>query len=706
MTTERKLRLLMVDDVQERSGDLRERLLEGTWQAYPDLEFASSQEQAFELLDRHKYGLLLLDAKWNGRKGVHFLTEMRKRKVEVPVIVIGDPGDEKDGLEVLKAGARDYLDRSTMTGGSLNSAIRFAVKLHREELLHRQAEEALKRSEVDYRNLFEGVTDAVLIFEPETEMILEANRKACETYDLSRKEIIGLSLKNFSPDPGRGREEVRRMMKTREPCRFETVHFGKDGRTIDMMVTASVVEYQGKTAVLSVNRDITENKLAAMQIEKLAYQDALTGLPNRLRFDDRLNMALTHARREAYPLAVLYLDLDRFKVVNDSLGHKGGDILLRQVAARLTELIRGSDTLARLGGDEFILLLYKIAHAEDAGIVARKLLDLFRSPFDIEGRELYVTASVGICVFPQDGADGETLIKNADIAMYRAKQHGRNGYQFYLWAMEESGLERLTLETEMHRALEAGQFRVFYQPKVTLKTGEVLGMEALVRWQHPTRGLVPPVEFIGLAEETGLIVPLGSLVMREACQQTKMWHDAGWKDLVISVNLSAAQFQQQDLSQVIAGILKETGLEPRFLELEITESIAMRHVESTNRILAELTALGLNIAMDDFGTGYSSLSYLKRFPISTIKIDKSFVQDLMTNPNDASIARATIVMSHELKMKVVAEGVETKEQKNFLERHDCDEMQGYLFSGPLQAGEFEQLLGRVAVRKGPESQIQ
>ena len=419
----------------------------------------------------------------------------------------------------------------------------------------------------------------------------------------------------------------------------------------------------------------------------------MTGLANRIRFEDRLGLALAAARREGHLLAVLFIDLDRFKVVNDSLGHKVGDILLQQVADRLLPLIRLSDTLARVGGDEFVLLLSRIDQRDSAAVVARKIQEVFRKPFPVGQRELFVTPSIGISVFPEDGEDSDSLVKNADVAMYVAKQRGRDNYQFYSRAGQRGGIERLELESKLHHAIANEEFRVHFQPQVSLRTGVITGMEALVRWKHPTRGILLPGDFIGLAEDSGLIVELGMQVLKLACRQARSWRNKGYRDLSVAVNLSIRQLQESDFAARVREVLDETALPPGQLRLEITESVAMQNLEISIEALGKLKRLGVGITMDDFGTGYSSLSYLKILPVDTLKIDRSFIRDVARDTNDASIVRASIVLAHELRMRVVAEGVETPEQLHFLRQQQCDEVQGFLFSPALPAEKFEALLG-------------
>jgi len=433
-------------------------------------------------------------------------------------------------------------------------------------------------------------------------------------------------------------------------------------------------------------------KRAEETIKHLAYHDALTDLPNRMLFRDRLTVALAQARRAKRMLAVMFLDLDHFKVVNDTAGHEGGDKLLLSVARRLGGLVREGDTVARVGGDEFAILSSEIAHVEDAPEVAERILEGLRRPWVVQGQEFHVSTSIGIAMYPSDGDDAESLLRNADTAMYRAKERGRDNYQLFTPAMNATIAERLAVEGSLRRGLERGEFVVHYQPQVNLRSGQVVGTEALVRWQHPDRGLVPPAEFIPVAEDTGLIVPLGEWVLRTACAQNRAWQEDGLPPLRVAVNLSARQFQQRNLIDMVAQVLEDTGMDPHCLQLEITEDVAMQDVDITIAVLRSLRAMGVEIAMDDFGTGYSSLSYLKRLPVSAVKIDRSFVRDLTIDPNDAEIVAAVIAMAHNLKLNVIAEGVETEEQFALLKQRDCDEMQGYLFSRPAPTEAIEELL--------------
>jgi diguanylate cyclase (GGDEF)-like protein/PAS domain S-box-containing protein len=434
---------------------------------------------------------------------------------------------------------------------------------------------------------------------------------------------------------------------------------------------------------VSTGKDISERMQAQEHLQYLAHHDPLTELPNRAMLTERMRHAIQLSQRNNSRMAVLFLDVDRFKVINDSLGHEVGDKLLQNLAQRLCSSVREGDTVARLGGDEFIVLVEEIIDSSDVAHVARNIAEAFSRPVYLEDHELYVTTSIGISVYPEDGVETGILIKNADTAMYRAKDRGRNNYQFYSADMSSRAFERLTLESGLRRALEREEFTLHYQPQIDISTGRTIGVEALIRWQHPELGLVSPADFIPLLEETGMIVPVGEWILKTACQQNKYWQDQGIEGLTVSVNLSVRQFYEKDMVDMIGRTLEDTGLAPGLLDLEITESVIMKSADTTIETLKELNKLGVSLAIDDFGTGYSSLSYLKRFPIDRLKIDQAFVRDITTDPDDASIVSTIIAMAHNLKMGVVAEGVETVEQEQYLRDSNCEVMQGYLYSRPL-----------------------
>lgn len=552
----------------------------------------------------------------------------------------------------------------------------------------KQAEEVMER----YQLLSEQARDIILFFNREGG-IIDANEAAVRTYGYSREELLCLNVSDLRAPEAKGM--LAEQIKTAETdgVPYETIHQRKDCTMFPIEVNVQSTNLAGERVLFAIVRDITERKRAEDTINHLAFHDPLTDLPNRTLFFDRLGVALSRATRNQQMLAVMFMDLDRFKYVNDLMGHAVGDKLLRNVARKLKRCVRSNDTIARMGGDEFTILLPEIKREQDAAKVAKKILEALRKPWVVNGYEFQITTSIGIAMYPNDGQDKETLTKNADTAMYRAKEFGDN-YQFYTPAMNAKAVERLETEQALRRALEREEFEVYYQPQVDINSGRMIGVEALLRWHHPERGIVCPPDFIPPAEDIGLIVPIGEWVLHTACRQAKAWQDNGWPPLSMAVNLSPYQFRQKQLVETIEQVLIESGLDPHWLELEITESTAMHDVDFTIPTMRRLRAMGIRIAIDDFGTGYSSLSYLRRFPITTLKVDRSFVNDVLSDAEDAAIVDTIIVLAHNLNLKVIVEGVETKEQMDFFEKHSCFEMQGHLFSRPVPARQLEELMDK------------
>ena len=508
--------------------------------------------------------------------------------------------------------------------------------------------------------------------------VLGRNPRLLQGTDLAQPELIA----------------VRAALHDQRPCHVVLRNYRKDGSMYwNELNIAPVRNDAGMvTHYIGVHTDISDAKTHQDELARQANHDSLTGLPNRNLLWDRIDRACARTQRYGDFAAVAFLDLDNFKVVNDSLGHSLGDHLLRAVAQRLQSSLRAMDTVARLGGDEFVLVLSDQKGEPSVSGELQRIVESFSQPFAVDGRDVFITASVGVALYPQDAKDPEALMKSAELAMYRAKESGRNGYQLYTVEMQTRVTERLALEGRLRRALERGEFSLHYQPQVDLRSKRIFGVEALIRWNQPDLGMVSPAKFIPLAEETGLIVPIGAWVVRTACRQCKAWQDAGLPPVTVAVNISARQFREKNLLQVVAQILTETGLNPRQLELEVTESVIMHDAQQIIASLQAFRDMGVKLSVDDFGTGYSSLSYLKRFPVDRLKIDQSFVHDLGSDADDAAIAQAVITLGHTMGLRVIAEGVETPEQLAFLRRHECDEMQGYLFGKPMPADEFAKLL--------------
>jgi len=569
-----------------------------------------------------------------------------------------------------------------------------------QELQHalRERDEALNISQ---RNLhlaekvIESSLEGIMITDDKS-IIVSVNPAFTRLTGYSAEEVVGKTpaVLNSGRHDKTFYDAMWRRLREHGHWQGEVWNRRKSGELYPELLTiAAITDRDGQlTHYAALFSDITELKESEERIRHLAYYDALTGLPNRRLLDDRLRVALAHAHRNQRQLAVLFIDLDRFKRINDTLGHEIGDRLLVAIAQRLRDIVREDDTVARMGGDEFVAVLSDIENPDHAVQIARRLIDALKQPVYVGSHELVVTTSIGVSIYPDDGESAAGLVKNADIAMYRAKDTGRNSFQLYAPAMNARTLEHLALESALHRALERNEFELYYQPLYEAGQCRMVAAEALLRWRHPDLGLVPPADFIPLAEETGLILPIGAWVLRDACRQLALWRQQGHEELHVSVNISARQFHQPDFIAQAAHIVQEAGLSPRQLTLELTESMLMDDALETSRMLAQLHELGFGIAMDDFGTGYSSLSYLKRFPLSELKIDRVFIRDIERSTEDAAIVSATIGLAHSLGLRVVAEGVETAQQLAFLQQQGCDILQGFHFSPPLTVAELEKLL--------------
>jgi len=556
---------------------------------------------------------------------------------------------------------------------------------------------ALLRAEAKYRGLLEAAPDAIVVVNERGEIPL-LNLQAEKQFGYQPDELLGQQVTNIIPE---GFAERLVADGTRSPAEalsqqidtgIELTGRRKDGSEFPIEIMLSPLESTEGVLVTAAIRNVSAAREMSRQITHSAQHDFLTGLPNQILMNDRIGQAIAFAKRHTKKSAVLLLDLDGFKHINDSLGHPIGDKMLQSIAKRLIDCVRGSDTVSRQGGDEFVVLLSELEQSDDAAIIARRMLQTVADVHSIDHHDLHVTASIGVSIYPDDGPDAETLIRNAETAMYQAKENGPQSCNFFKLAMNVRAVERQSIEEALRTALERHEFTLYYQPKVNLRTGEIAGAEALIRWKHPTLGQVPPGQFISVAEQSGLILPIGDWVFREACTQAQAWISAGLPLASVAVNISAIQFRDEEFLQRVLGILEDSGLSPRSLELELTESVLMKRPELTELILKRLREKGVRVAVDDFGTGYSSLSYLRKFPIDTLKIDQSFIRQITTVPTETAIVAAIISMGQSLNLCVIAEGVETREELAFLRAHQCEEAQGYYFSRPVPAEQFAELL--------------
>jgi diguanylate cyclase (GGDEF)-like protein/PAS domain S-box-containing protein len=554
----------------------------------------------------------------------------------------------------------------------------------------------LRESETRYRRLYQK-TPVMLHSIDQLGRIVNVSDFWLETLGYRREEVMGRMLTDFLSEKSRRLAEEKVLPELFKAGFVKDIPYQmikKTGEVIDILLSAVAEHDQlgGGARSLAVVIDVTERKRAEREIQKLAYYDTLTGLPNRTLFFDRLSLALAQGRREHRNVGVLFLDLDRFKAINDTLGHVAGDMLLKYVARRLRGCVRESDTVARLGGDEFVVVLPGVHSEQDLTNFAKKILTALSRPVRLGEKKFFTTASIGISVFPLDAEDVDSLLRNADIAMYAAKDRGKNTYQFFSEEMNAKVVEKLGMETRLRLALKKDELFLAYQPQLDMVTGQMIGVEALLRWRHPEAGLISPSSFIRVAEDTGLIIPIGEWVLRTACTQARAWQDAGYPHFRMAINISSRQFDQPDFVDMLDGVLRDTGLSPHSLELELTESIVMENVPETIMTLTDLKVRGVNLAIDDFGTGYSSLSYLKHFPFDRLKIAQEFVRDIPTDPEDAAIVEAITAMANSLGLEVIAEGVEKREQLQFLQDCHCKEMQGFYFARPMIATEMTGLL--------------
>ncbi len=685
--------ILVVDDDRLIRAMLRDGLQQ---QGFAVAEVPNGIE-ALAAYERLRPSLVLLDLHIPEPDGFAVCTSIRERHPQdpTPILVVTADGDPAALDRAYAAGATDFISKPLHTA-LLAHRIRYLLRGSRALVELAQSQRSLSRAQRIARlgswewNPYTGE----LQWSGETFRILGIDPREIATWE----RFFSIA---HPADRDRVRAEMREGMRSQHSFRIQYRVGLPDG-------SVRHVEAQGEVAadgpedgawISGTLQDVTEQAHTQARISYLASYDSLTGLANRRLFHEQLERAITAARARGHLVGLLFMDLDRFKRINDTLGHGAGDALLQTVAERLRAQVRGSDIvgrleteeqgleISRLGGDEFTVLLSKLAQPEDAGDVARRILRAIPAPVVLEGHTISLSASIGIAIYPVDGEDVETLVKHADAAMYSAKALGRDNYQFFSPKINALALRKLALESNLRNALERDELRLHYQPRLDLESGQVVGVEALLRWTHPELGIVSPREFIPLAEEAGLISPIGEWVLRTACRQARVWHEQGIGPISISVNVSPRQFAENDLRALVGGILRETGVSPRLIELELTEQLLLQDNEETALALRDLRAMGVTIALDDFGTGYSSLSYLARFPLDTLKMDRCFVRDVDDDPAAAGIAKAVIAIGHSLGARVVAEGVDTFEQEAFLREHGCDELQGFLLAGALPADE-------------------
>ncbi|MGZ5025852.1 MAG: putative bifunctional diguanylate cyclase/phosphodiesterase [Methylobacter sp.] len=694
------MNILLIEDHKPDAVLLRELLSESARQAFY-LTHAESLENGLTCLKQQHFDVALLDLSLPDAFGQEAFWRLHQHAPNLPIIVLTGFDDEDLAITLAQAGAQDYLVKSDLNSGILHRSLHYAIE-------RKRVEEKLRLAATVFENTLEGI----LITDAKTN-IISVNQALCSITGYSAEEIIG-NTPNIIKSERHSHAFFRQLwdiLNKAGQWRGEIWNRRKNGEIFPTWVNISAVPNRAVSAMASgitplpesilsnnishyvaVFTEITELKLSEERLNYLAHHDPLTGLPNRLLFHDRLERAVLQAQRNKCMVAVMFLDLDRFKAINDTLGHVIGDELLVAVAERLKRCAREIDTIARLGGDEFAVIITQITQEEDVGQIAKKIIQTLSSVYSVGGYEVFITASIGINLYPGIDNDRSKLLENADVAMYHAKQYGRNNYKFYSADMNAVAFERLMLETNLRRALERQEFRLYYQPQIDMQSGVVNGVEALIRWQHPDLGLVSPIEFIPLLEETGLIIPVGEWVIRTACGQIREWLDAGFPPLTMAVNLSARQFRQPNLVEMIEQMLLEFTIPPELLELELTESVLMDNMEETVETLRKLKLLGLKIAIDDFGTGVSSLGYLKHFPIDTLKISHDFVLNLPADSADASIASAVIGLARNMQLSSVAEGVENQGQMDFLRGQDCERIQGFLFSRPIPSDQMTTLL--------------
>jgi diguanylate cyclase (GGDEF)-like protein/PAS domain S-box-containing protein len=690
---EKSIRVLLL--VEDNPGDigLLRQMFNEQGSPHTELTMVGCMSDAEKHLEQVTPDIIVLDLGLPDTQGLEALRRARAAAPRVPLVVLTALDDESLAAQALHEGAQDYLIKGQIEPRGLFRALRYAIerKTMEDSLLVEKERAQVTLNSIGDAVICTDVAGNITFLNIAAEKMAGWSRQQAAGRLMTEVfRILDATSREAAPDPIKRAAGQDQAVLPPSNC----ILVRHDGFEIPIEDSVSLVrDRDGRPdGAVIVLRDVSAAQAMALQMIYSAQHDFLTGLPNRLLLNDRVNQAIALSSRRGKKVAVLFLDLDGFKHINDSLGHPAGDKLLQSVAGRLADSVRGSDTVTRQGGDEFVVLLSELDQSQDAAIAARRMLGTVAEAHSINHHDLQITASIGVSVYPDDGGDAETLIKNADTAMYQAKENGHQSYQFFKPAMNVRAVERQSIEEGLRRALERQEFVLHYQPKVDLRTGEITGAEALIRWTHPTRGPVSPAQFIPVAEDCGLILPIGNWVLREACKQARAWLDAGLPLTTMGVNISAMEFRDEHFLEGVFAILDDTRWDPRYLELELTESVLMKRAESTESILKALKARGVRLAVDDFGTGYSSLSYLRKFPIDALKIDQSFVRQITTVPDETTIVTAVISMGRSLNLRVVAEGVETEEELAFLQAHHCDEAQGYYFSKPVIPRQFAKLL--------------
>ncbi len=679
-----RLKILLVDDDEEDYIITKDILSEIKIMKF-DLHWENTYKNGLGILSDSQFDVCLFDYRLGEQTGLELLEEVVENGYKGPIIILTGQDDHEIDNEVMKAGASDYLVKGQISSSLLERSIRHALE-------RKRTEDALVAAKDYAVNLINSSIDMIVATNM-NQMIIEFNPAAQMVFGYSKYDVLHKPIHFLFANP-KDWQHISRKIEQERVFSGEVIKKKKSGETFYSYLSASVLrDLKGQdVGIIGISRDISKQKRLEEQLVYNAYHDSLTGLPNRNYFMNHLEKLVKHSRINKTLFAVLFLDIDRFKIINDSLGHAIGDKLLISIAERLKDCLRHNDIVARFGGDEFVILLDDIKETTCAKLIAEKILKRLKEPFYLEGYTAFTSTSIGIVLSEEYYGRPEDILRDADTVMYRAKTNGRSNYAMFDKEMHAYAVKVLQLEADMQKAIANNEFKMYYQPIVTLADSNIIGVESLIRWEHPQRGLVFPAEFIPLAEETGMIEPIGRWVIKEALSQNKIWYDAGYSNMYLSINVSARQFRSHNLPETIQKILDETGMNAGNFDLEITESTVMEDMDRSIKILEELNDMGIKIMLDDFGTGFSAINNLRFLPVSGIKIDLSLTRDVATNSDAATIAKAIISMAHGLNKKVIAEGVETEAQIEFLRSHNCDMAQGYFFGKPMPAHELVRLL--------------